>query len=86
MKTGNLFVGNLSWNVTADDLHRTFDPYGNVVTARIIFDRETGRSKGFGFVEYATEADAERARQRLDGTPLDGRPLRINAAEDRRRA
>mgnify|MGYP002626086567 CR=1 FL=1 len=81
----NLYVGNLSFTATADDLREAFSQYGNVVSASVISDRDTGRSRGFGFVEMADGGEA--AIQALNGTDLKGRALTVNEArprEDRR--
>lgn len=82
--TKKLFIGNLGFSTDDDQLRAAFDPIGNVVSASVILDRATGQSRGFGFVEYQSSSDAERALQSLDGTMLDGRPIRVNAAHDRR--
>ncbi len=82
--TKRLYVGNLSWNVTEDELMETFQQDGRQVeSARIITDRETGRSRGFGFVEMASPEDGQAAIEALDGVQLDGRPLRVNEAQER---
>ena len=79
-----LFVGNLSWNTTEEVLRETFAADGrNVTDVHIMTDRETGRPRGFGFVEMASAQDAEAAIAALDGTELDGRPLRVNEAQER---
>lgn len=78
-----LFVGNLAWTTNDDDLFRAFDGIGNVVDAKVLVDRDTGRSRGFGFVTFATDADAERALRDGNGLALNGRPLRVNHAEER---
>lgn len=62
-----LFVGNLSWSVTSESLTQAFQEYGNVVGARVLYDGETGRSRGYGFVSYATKSEMETALQSLDG-------------------
>lgn len=80
-----LYVGNLSWNSTESDLTSTFSSFGEVVEAKIITDRETGRSRGFAFVTMSDEASANQASEELDGTSLDGRNIRVNIAEDKRR-
>ncbi len=83
----NIFVGNLSYNTTDDDLRRTFEEYGAVDSARVILDRETRRSRGFGFIEMSNDTEAQEAMQALDGTEIDGRALKVNEArprEDRR--
>lgn len=75
-----LFVGSLAWKTTNESLKEFFETVGKVVSARVVFDRQTGRSKGFGFVEFENEADAEKAMQELEGKDLDGRPIRISKA------
>ncbi len=80
-----LFVGGLSWNTTDDGLKEAFSRFGAVVEAKVVTDRETGRSRGFGFVTYQAEADGATAQQAMDGASLDGRSIRVNAAEDKPR-
>ncbi|MDA8441671.1 MAG: RNA-binding protein [Peptococcaceae bacterium] len=75
-----LYVGNLPWTAKPDDLTSFFGNYGDVVSSRIITDRETGRSRGFGFVEVA-DADAERMVEALNGADMNGRPLTVNEAK-----
>ncbi len=79
-----IYVGNLSWNTTEEDLTDLFAQYGEVISTRIITDRDTNRSKGFGFVEMAEDDAAVAAISTFDGKELDGRNLRVNEAEDRR--
>ena len=79
-----IYVGNLSWNTTNDDLSDMFAQYGEVLSVNIISDRETNRSKGFGFVEMADDDAAVAAISTFNGSELDGRNLRVNEAEDRR--
>ncbi len=79
-----LFVGNLSWNTTSEGLHQAFSAFGEVTEATVISDRDTGRSRGFGFVTFAEESSAEAASAALDGTELDGRTIRVNEAQARR--
>lgn len=78
-----LFVGNLSYNVSSADLQELFAPYGNVQSAQVISDRDTGRSKGFGFVEMGTEAEANAAVNALHEHELDGRRLNVSEAKPR---
>ncbi len=78
-----LFVGNLSWNTDSDELRRIFQAHGEITDAIVLTDRETGRSRGFGFVEFASPEDADRAIKALDGTEVDGRPMRVNEAQER---
>ncbi len=79
----NIYVGNLSFKVTADDLRMAFANYGDVASARIVIDNDTGRSKGFGFVEIKNSAQAQAAVEGLNGTELQGRAMRINEAKAR---
>lgn len=81
-----LFVGGISWSTDDEELRRHFAAYGTVVDARVIYDRETGRSRGFGFVTFEEEADAERAKEALDGSEHMGRTIRVNEAEERQRS
>lgn len=74
----NIYVGNLSYDATDSDLQQLFEQYGTVTSARVIMDRDTGRAKGFGFVEMPDKAEAEKAIQSTNGTDLKGRPLRVN--------
>ena len=80
-----IYVGNLSWNCTDADLRELFAPFGSVESAAVITDRETGRSRGFGFVEIDSADGADRAINELDGKDFDGRPLRVNEAQEKRR-
>ncbi len=79
----NIYVGNLVWEATADDLLNLFQQYGTVARAQVMTDRETGRSRGFGFVEMDNDEEAQRAIDGLNGTPLKGRPLTVNEARPR---
>ncbi len=81
----NIYVGNLSFRATSDDLERLFGQYGQVDSAAVIMDRDTGRSRGFGFVEMGNNEEARRAIQELDGFDHDGRKLRVNEAQPKRR-
>ena len=76
----NIYVGNLSYQLTEDDLRSAFEGFGQVTSAKIITDRDTGQSKGFGFVEMPVAAEAKTAIEKLDGTDLKGRKLRVNEA------
>lgn len=80
-----LYVGNLTFNTTSTDLERLFAPHGTVSSAQVITDRNTGRSRGFGFVEMESDEGAEAARSSLDGTDVDGRRLTVNPAKARAR-
>ena len=78
-----LFVGGLPWAVESSDLESLFAPYGAVLSAFVVKDRETGRSKGFGFVELESDEDADRAKTELDGSEVRGRSIRVNEAHER---
>jgi len=78
-----LFVGGLSWGTTDDGLHQAFSQFGEIVEAKVITDRETGRSRGFGFVTFANDDGATKAISEMDGTELDGRTIKVNEAEDK---
>ncbi len=80
----NIYVGNLPFRSTGDDLERLFGEYGAVDSAAIITDRDTGRSRGFGFVEMGNDQEAQRAIDELNGFEMDGRPLTVNQARPRR--
>src|SRR5207248_1374353 len=79
----NIYVGNLTWDATADDLLALFQEHGSVSRAQVITDRETGRSRGFGFVEMDNDAEAQKAIDELNGKPFRGRPLTVNEARPR---
>ena len=78
-----LFVGNLSFNTSEEALSAAFAEFGEVVDCKLMTERETGRSRGFGFVELATPEAARAAIEQMNGALLDGRPLRVNEAEKR---
>jgi RNA recognition motif-containing protein len=78
-----LYVGNLGYGVTNDDLSKMFAPHGTVESAQVIMDRDTGRSKGFGFVEMKTEQEAQAAIAALNGHDSGGRSLTVNEAKPR---
>nr|AGT16768.1 glycine-rich RNA-binding protein [Saccharum hybrid cultivar R570] len=78
-----LFVGGLSWGVDDVKLRDAFSSFGEVAEARVITDRDTGRSRGFGFVNYTNSDDANAAISGMDGKEIDGRPVRVNIANDR---
>ena len=80
-----LYVGNLSYNTTEDGLRNMFSGFGTVTSAKIIFDRETGNSKGFGFIEMNTEEEAAAAIAGTNGQAFEGRQLRVNEAIDKPR-
>ena len=78
-----IFVGNLAWSTTEDELMQLFEAYGEVERAQIVTDRETGRSRGFGFVEMPDATEAQAAIEGLNGTSQGGRPLTVNEARQR---
>lgn len=83
--TKKLFVGNLSWNTRDESLVQAFSQFGEVSDAKVILDRDTGRSRGFGFVTFDDDEAGERAIAAMNGADLDGRPLRVNEAQERER-
>ncbi|KAK6148256.1 hypothetical protein DH2020_019168 [Rehmannia glutinosa] len=83
--TPRIYVGNLPWSVDDERLEQVFSEYGKVLSARVVSDRETGRSRGFGFVVMSSESEVNDAIANLDGQSLDGRAIRVNVAEDRQR-
>lgn len=84
--SNKIYVGNLPFSSTEDELRGVFAQHGDVESVNVITDRETGRPRGFAFVEMADGAAASRAIKALDGSELGGRNLRVNEAEDKRRA
>jgi len=76
-----LFVGGLSWDTTDDGLRQAFASYGEITEAKVITDRDTGRSRGFGFVTFARSEDAKTAISKADGTSLDGKTIKVNEAQ-----
>src|SRR5256886_15616772 len=76
-----LYVGNLNYSVTDSDLMKLFEPHGTVESAQVIMDRDTGRSKGFGFVEMGSDAEAQAAIAALNGKEHEGRALTVNEAK-----
>ena len=79
----NIYVGNLPYSTTDEDLRDAFEPYGTVDSARVIMDRMTDRSKGFGFVEMPNQQEGEEAIAKLDGSDLQGRTIKVNEARPR---
>jgi RNA recognition motif-containing protein len=77
----NLFIGGLAFATTDDGLKEFFEQIGEVTSARVVTDRETGRSRGFGFVEFADEANNDKAIKQLDGQELDGRAIKVSVAQ-----
>ena len=80
-----LFVGGLSWNTSDPGLRDAFEAFGEVTEAKVITDRETGRSRGFGFVTFVDAQAADKAMEEMDGQMLDGRTVRVNVAQEKRR-
>uniref|UniRef100_A0A7S3A076 RRM domain-containing protein n=1 Tax=Rhodosorus marinus TaxID=101924 RepID=A0A7S3A076_9RHOD len=83
MSMKKLFVGGISWATNDDILREMFATYGSVLDAKVIYDRDTGRSRGFGFVTFEEDGDAEEAMGALDGEEVDGRIIRVNEAKER---
>ncbi len=79
----NLFVGNFSWNLTEEDMRDVFAPYGELESVKLIIDRMTGRSKGFGFVKFVNEEDALKALEELNEKEVDGRNIKVTVARPR---
>ncbi len=80
-----LFVGGLSWGTDDAGLRTAFEQFGEVTDAKVIYDRDTGRSRGFGFVTFAEATDANTAMEQMNGAVLDGRTLTVNEARERSR-
>ena len=80
-----LFVGGLSWNTNDEGLRQAFERFGTVDEAKVISDRDTGRSRGFGFVTFSDAEFARQAMAEMDGTQLDGRSIKVNEAEEKPR-
>lgn len=78
-----LYVGNLAYSIRDEDLQQSFSQFGTVTSAKVMMDRETGRSKGFGFVEMGTDAEAQSAINGMNGQPIAGRPVVVNEARPR---
>ena len=78
-----LFVGGLSWNTTNEGLQQAFERFGEVTEAKVITDRDTGRSRGFGFVTFADAAEADAAKASLNGATLDGRAIKVDEAAEK---
>lgn len=79
----NIYVGNLSYGVTDDNLKEVFEAYGEISSAKVITDKYSGRSKGFGFVEMDNDAEGNAAIEQLDGAEIDGRSVKVNEARPR---
>ena len=78
-----LFVGGLSWNTTDAGLSEAFQQFGEITEAKVIMDRDTGRSRGFGFITFTNDEDALNAINAMNGTNLEGRTIKVNEAEDK---
>ncbi len=83
MNSNKLYVGGLPYEITDDRLQEIFSAHGTVESSRVITDRETGRSRGFGFVEMSSQEEAQTAIDKLNGTDLEGRSLTVNEAKPR---
>ena len=82
----NIFVSNLDFKVESNDLTDFFAPYGEVISSKVITDRETGRSRGFGFVEMATDAAGNEAIKNLNGAVVEGRAMTVNVARPKEKS
>ena len=80
-----LFIGGLSWNTNDEGLRQAFDKYGEIEEAKVITDRDTGRSRGFGFITYSESQSAASAIDEMDGKELDGRTIKVNEALEKNR-
>lgn len=80
-----LFVGGLSWDTNDAGLHGAFSRFGEITEAKVITDRDTGRSRGFGFVTFNDDSGADEAEREMNGATVDGRAIRVNVAQDRPR-
>lgn len=80
-----LFVGSLSWNTTDHELEEAFARFGEITEAKVITDRDSGRSRGFGFVTFTDEDAGNKAIEEMNGTQLDGREITVNQAREKRR-
>jgi len=81
--TKKMYVGGLSWDTTDESLRNAFAKYGEVTEVAVIMDRDTGRSRGFGFVTMADEAGSKAAMSALDGSEMDGRSIKVNEAKEK---
>lgn len=82
MSQPKIYVGNLSYSVTADQMNDFFTQFGEIVEVKLISDRETGRSKGFAFITFTSQQSADKAVEEADGTEFEGRRLKVNIAKD----
>lgn len=83
LEEAKLFIGNLSWGSTDDSLAAAFDEFGDVIDSKVVTDRFTGKSRGFGFITFAEAESADKAMENLNGAEVDGRPIRIDRANKR---
>jgi heterogeneous nuclear ribonucleoprotein A1/A3 len=83
--SNKLFIGGLSWDTDDSGLRAAFQPFGDIKEARVVTDRDTGRSRGFGFVTYSSRDEASSALEAMNGATLDGRTLRVDEAQDKNR-
>ena len=81
----NIFIGNLNYNLTEDDVREIFEEYGELDSVKVITDKFTGRSKGFGFVEMSNEEEAKKAIEELNGAEVDGRSIVVNESIEKKR-
>ncbi len=84
METNKLFIGGLSWGLDWQEVKDVFKEYGEVTFVKVIKDRETGRSKGFGFVEFSNIEDAIKAKEAMDGAEVDGRTIKVDYAQEKK--
>jgi RNA recognition motif-containing protein len=84
METNKLFIGGLSWGLDWQEVKDVFKEYGEVTFVKVIKDRDTGRSKGFGFVEFSTVEDAIKAKEAMDGAEVDGRTIKVDYAQEKK--
>ena len=82
--SNKLFVGGLSWDTNDEGLRAAFERFGPINDSKVITDRDTGRSRGFGFITFDAPADAQTAIEEMDGATIDGRQVRVNVAQERR--
>ena len=82
MSSAKLYVGNFTYDTSEASLRTLFEAHGEVISINLITDRDSGRPKGFGFVEMGTPEEAQKAKAALDGTQLDGRPLKVDEAKE----